>query len=228
LKVRQFLPLRRVLLIGAAPVIVVVVLLAVAQLVLPGIAAQRLRERLARWGSVERVEVNAFPAIELLWHHADRVVVQMRSYRPPPQALTQTLSQLSDVGSLDASAARLDTGLLTLRDATLTKRGARLSATGTISEADLRASFPALDTVEPVASSAGRLILQGTATLLGVTATVDVTIAAAHGALTAAPDVPFGGLATVTLFSDPSIAVGGVAASPAPGGFVLSAVGHMR
>ena len=47
---------------------------------LPGIAAQRLRDRLSRSGRVLEVKVEAFPAIELLWHQADRVVVRMASY----------------------------------------------------------------------------------------------------------------------------------------------------
>jgi hypothetical protein len=40
--------------------------------------------------------------------------------------------------------------------------------------------------------------------------------------------VPFGGLATVTVFSNPHIAVQDVAASAAPGGFSLLAHGQLR
>src|SRR5207248_45620 len=58
--------------IAIATVGVIVLLLVVAQLVLPGIAEQRLRDRLSRNGTVIQVHVSAFPAIELLWHHADR------------------------------------------------------------------------------------------------------------------------------------------------------------
>lgn len=221
-------PLRRAAVLAGATLLLVIVVLGVAQLVLPGIAAQRLRERLSRWGSVQRVAVSAFPAIELLWHHADHVVIRMRSYRTPPRTLTATLGQIADADSLEASAARLTTGLLTLRDVTLTKRGARLTATGAVTEADLRSAFPLLDSVEPVASGGGRLVLQGTASLLGVSATVDVTVAASHGALLAVPDVPFGALATITLFSNPAIAVQTVAASPTSSGFALRAVARVR
>lgn len=215
--------MRRLAVVLGGVLVVIVLLLVVAQLVLPGIAEQRLRDRLKASGTVEQVEVDAFPAIELLWHHADRVVVRMSSYRSTPARLSSTLGGIGDAGSLDASAMRLDTGLLTLRNATLTKRGDELRAAASVTEADLRSSIPALDSVQPVGSSGGELTLQGTATVLGVTATVDVTVAPRNGALVAAPDVPFGSLATVTLFSNPHIAVGGVAASPAPGGFALSA-----
>lgn len=225
--VRRLFVSRRVIVVVGV-LLVIVVLLGVAQLVLPGIAAQRLRDRLARSGTVEKVEVDAFPAIELLWHQADHVVVRMRSYRSTPAALSQTLDGIGDAGSLDASAQELDTGLLTLRDATLSKRGNELRATATITEADLRSSIPILDAVTPVGSSGGRITLQGTATVLGVTATVDVTVGPQNGALIAAPDVPFGGFATITLFSNPRIAVQGVSASPAPGGFDVEAAATLR
>jgi hypothetical protein len=213
---------------AAAVLVVIVVVLGVGQLVLPGIAAQRLRDRLARSGTVEKVEVDAFPAIELLWHHADRVVIRMREYRSAPAALSSTLGEIGDAGSLDASVGQLATGLLTVRDARLIKHGNAVSATATITQADLRASFPILDAVRPVDSSGGQLTLQGTATVLGVSATVDVSVRPQDGALVASPEVPFGGLATITVFSNPAIAVEGVSATPAPGGFTLSAVGRLR
>ena len=97
-----------------------------------------------------------------------------------------------------------------------------------MTEGDLRASFPVLDGVQPVASSDGQLTLQGTATVLGVTATANATVRSQNGALVVSPDVPFGGLATITLFSNSAIAVDGVAATPAPGGFRLTAHGHLR
>jgi hypothetical protein len=220
--------MRRVVLAGVAVLLVIVVVLGVAQLVLPGIAAQRLRDRLSRSGTVEKVEVDAFPAIELLWHHADGVVIRMRDYRSNPATLSSTLGQVGDAGTLDASVTELHTGLLTVHDARLTKRGNRLVATATITQADLRASFPILDEVRPVDSTGGQLTLQGTASVFGVTGTVNVTVRPQNGALVASPDVPFGGFATVTVFSNPAIAVQGVSATPAPGGFVLTAVAQLR
>jgi hypothetical protein len=219
---------RRVFMLAGGLLLVIVLLLAIAQAVLPGIAAQTLRDRLARSGEVQSVEVEAFPAIELLWHRADRVVVRMRTYRSNSAALSRTLGQLANTGSLDASAEQLDTGLLTLRDARLTKRGNELRAAATITEADLRSSLPVLDSARLVGSSGGQITVQGTATVLGLIATVNVTVGAQNGALVAAPDVPFGGLATITLFSNPRIEVRGVRASPTAGGFQLAAAASLR
>ena len=76
----MFLSRRLGIVIGAI-VVTIVLALVIAQLVLPGIAARQLRDRLSRSGTVEQVEVDAFPAIELLWGHADSVVVRLGRYR---------------------------------------------------------------------------------------------------------------------------------------------------
>ena len=50
--------------------------LAVAsQLLLPGLAERRLRSELGEVGTVERVDVSAFPAVKVLAGRADRIVV---------------------------------------------------------------------------------------------------------------------------------------------------------
>ncbi len=218
--------MRRITAIAVAGVILL--LLVIAQLFLPGIAAQMLRDRLARSGQVLQVQVSAFPAIKLLWHHADRVVVRMGRYRTDPGHLGSLLHEAGGVGSLDASASEVDSGLLTLHDATLRKRGDQLTGRATVTETDLTRALPILQSVEPVASGDGRLTVRGTVTLLGVSATVEATVAAPGGRLVVQPDVPFGGLATVTVFSNPHVYVEAVAATTVPGGFAVIARGRLR
>jgi len=218
--------MRRLIALGTVGV--VMLLLVLAQLILPGIAEQRLRDQLSRNGKVIQVQVSAFPAVELLWHQADRVVVRMAQYRSSTGHLSGLLAQAGDVGTLDASAGVLQSGLLTLHDATLRKRGEELIGSASISEADLRAAIPILDGVEPVASANGKLTLRGTATLLGVTASVDATVGPLNGALVVQPDVPFGGFATITIFSNPHLEVQGVGATTVPGGFSVTARARLR
>jgi hypothetical protein len=215
-------------LVALAGLLVVLVLLVVAQLVLPGIAAQQLTDRLKHSGQGVHVSVSAFPGIELLWHQADKVVVRMARYRSSTGNLSGQLGQSSDVDTLDATVGELDTGLLTLRNATLHKRGDQLTGSATVTEAALRAAVPFLDAVKPVASGNGRLTLRGTATVLGVSATADATVQTENGQLVVVPDLPFGGLATVTVFSSPHVAVTGVSAAPDPAGFRVSADGRLR
>lgn len=205
-----------------------VVVLGVAQLVLPGIAARSLRDRLTGSGQVLDVQVHAVPAIELLWHQADRVVVRLGRYRSTSAELGKMLDQTADVDRLNASVRELDTGLLTLRGATLDKQGNVLTGSAEVTEADLRAALPILQSVTPVASGHGFLTLQGTATLLGVSATVDAEVRAVNGSIVVAPDVPFGALAAVTVFSAPHLEVRSVGASPLPGGFSITATGRLR
>jgi hypothetical protein len=214
--------------IGVAAAVLLV--LGLAQLILPGIAADVLRDRLSKNGKVLEVSVSAFPAIELLWHNADKVVVRMATYRSTTPHLSSLLNQAGEVGTLDASATLFTTGLLTLHNATLHKRGNVLTASATVTQSDLRAAIPFLDSVTPVASGNGQLTLRGTATipLLGIPASVDATVATSNGRLVVAPDVPFGGLATITLFNNPHVRVQGVAATVTPGGFTVTAVARLR
>lgn len=187
-----------------------------------------MRDRLSKSGTVEQVQIDAFPAIELLWNSADRVVVRMRNYHSGTGHLASLLSDARDVGSLDASAGVLTAGLLTVHNAVLKKRGDQLSGTANVTESDLRGSIPVLQSVVPVASGGGQLTLRGTATLFGVSATVDAIARAQNGQIVVTPNVPFGSLATVTVFSDPAVEVQGIGASPAPGGFSVSAQGRIR
>ena len=202
---------------------VVLLVLVVAQLVLPGVAEQELRDQLSQSGTVLEVKVSAFPAVKLLWHHADSVVVRMARYRSGSGPLGDRLGETAGVGTLDASVQEFNSGARTLRNATLIKRGSELTGAATVLTADLRAAVPFLDNVQPIASGDGRLTLRGTASLLGLRASVNATAAAQNGALVVAPDVPFGGIATITLFDHPNVRVQSVSAVAVPGGFRISA-----
>jgi hypothetical protein len=212
---------------GLAVVLLVIVVLGVAQLLLPGIAARRIRSQLGPYGQVQSVSVSAFPAVELLWHHADSVTIRLSSFDSDTSGLAGRLDQLSDVGTLHADVARVTVGLLTVRDARLVKHGSSLVATARVTDADLRGVLPVLRTVTPVASSGGQLILRGTADVLGAAVSVDFSVRVAGGAIVVAPDVPFGGAVTVTAFSDPAVRVTSVSAAAVSGGFTVRATGTL-
>jgi hypothetical protein len=211
-----------------ATVGVVLVLLVVAQLALPGIAAQRIRDQLGPSGQVTSVDVSAFPAIELLWHQADSVTVHLARYRASSAELAHNLGQTGDAGSVDVTADRLNTGLLTVRHASLRKRGDQLTGSAQITDADIRSALPQGFDVRPVASGGGQLVLQGTATILGLSASLNATLRAQDGRLVVVPDIPFGGLATLTVFSDPHIDIQGVDATSSAGGFAVTARAKLR
>jgi hypothetical protein len=219
---------RRWLIAALVVVAAVLALLAACQLVLPGIAAGRLRTMLARSGTVRSVSVSAWPAVELLWHHADSATVAMRSWSPAPGGLSGQLGQLSDVGVLRASAGVVRVGAITVHDAWLRSVRGRLVGEGTVRESDLRGAVPFLRSVVPVASAGGALILRGTASVLGlIDGSVDATVRARGGALLLTPDVPLGGLARLTVFSARGVRITGVSARTVPGGFVARVVGRV-
>jgi hypothetical protein len=208
--------------------VVLAVMLVAAQLLLPGVAEDRLRDRLAHDGRVESVRVSAFPAVKLLWGRADRVTVRMASVRAGTGRLASLLGRIGDARRVDASARELDVLTLRLHDARLRKRGGRIEGEATLGEADLRAALPAGFDLRPVASAGGQLVLRGTGTLFGATVTANAVLLARDGKLEIAPDVPFGGFVALTVFADPRIHVDGVSARVAPGGFLLTARGRTR
>lgn len=219
--------MRRLAAFGVALVLVLV--FGVGQLVLPGIAASTLRDRLSRSGRVLSVQVSAFPAIELLWHDADRVVIRMASYHASTGRLSSLLAESSGVGSLRASAQVLTSGLLTLRNAALVKRGDQLYGSAQIEESDLRAAIPFLQSVTYAGSGGGGVTLQGTADVLGARATVPATVKPVNGRLVVVPQLPLlGGIASVTVFSNPLVRVESVSGGAVPGGLSVSARARLQ
>jgi hypothetical protein len=210
-----------------ALLLVVVAALVAAQLILPGVSEQRLRDRLGRNGRVTRVEVHSFPAIKLLWSRADRVVVRMSSASAGTGKVADLLASAGDTGELDARVAELKVTLLRLGDVRLRKRGDRLDGRATVTTADLSSSLPPGFTLRPVAAGGGALVFEGTATFLGRTLRARAVAAARDGKLLVAPDVPFGGLVALTVFADPRVTVEDVGAQVAADGFTLTARGRL-
>lgn len=206
----------------------VVALAALQQVVVPPIAEHRLSDRLEHIGRVERVEIAAVPALKLAFGHADRVTVRMRSSTTAPAGLANLLADARATAGLEASAATARVGPLTFRDASLRKRGSELDGQASVRSEDLRAALPPGLTVAPVASGGGQLVFAGTATFLGRTVSARAVALARDGRLLVVPDVPFGELLTLTVFSDPRVYVQDIGARPQPDGFTLSARARLR
>lgn len=209
-------------------VVITIVVLAGAQLLLPGLATRSLRDRLAKHGEVRYVSISAFPAIELLWHRASSATIRLRSYRNSSEGLSNLLGGISGVGSLDVSVGTLTGGALTLRKVRLIKRGERIRGSAELLYRDLREAVPLLRSVRAVHSADGEVVLRGKASLFGINTTIDATLRAEHGRVVVAPDVPLGSVAAVTVFSAPAFYVEAVKASRIPGGLELSAKGVPR
>jgi hypothetical protein len=189
-------------------------LLVLAQLLLPSIAADRISDKLGRYGSVRSVSVSAWPAIELLWSHADSVHVRAGSLAMSPSEAASLLHEASGASHVDASVQALKLGPLRFTGATLSKSGSALAAQGTMGAADVAAALPPGVAVSLLGSGGGRVRVHVSGGLFGISAGLDAVAEANAGRLEAHPLLaPLEGL-HLTLFSDPRIAVSAVGAIP--------------
>ncbi|HEX3911336.1 MAG TPA: LmeA family phospholipid-binding protein [Solirubrobacteraceae bacterium] len=198
----------------------VVVLLGLAQIFLPKLAASKISSRIGKYGSVDSVHVSAWPAIELLWSHADSVTVRASRLRLSPSQTAKLLDETRGVQRLDLTASSATEGPLPASDVSLHKRGAQLSAQAFVSEADVKAALPPGFEVKLLDSSDGEVEVRASGGLFGVGASVNAVAEASDGKLIVHPRGLLIEALRLTLFSDPRVAIEGVSASAAatPGG----------
>jgi hypothetical protein len=192
-----------------------VAVLALAQLVLPGIAADRVRERVGRYGRVVSASVSAWPAVKLLWGSADSVKVRAEGLRISPSQSAALLWEARGVARMEVTAGSVREGPLQLHDARLRKRGRALEGEALVSAADVRAALPPGFDVELTGSAGGEVRVRASGGLFGAGASVEAVAGAEDGRLVARP-VGLGGV-RLTLFSDPHVRVEGVGASVVAG-----------
>ena len=207
--------------IAAAGIGVVVLLVVLAQVLLPGIAADRISSRLARYGHVRSVDVTAWPAVELLWGTADSVRVRASDLT---FALSQTghvLGEASGAHDIDMTAARVRVGPLELSEVSFQKRGAQLVARALASEAAVAAALPPGVRIRLLRSEGGSVEVGVGGALFGVGGEIDALAQASAGKLVARPAAPLLQLFSLTLYADPRVYIESIAArpiaSPAPG-----------
>lgn len=208
---------------------VALLLLVAAQLILPSLAANRLRDELSVHGRVESVSVSAFPAVKLLWGEADSVRIRMSVLHTAVTQSGDLLARGHETGELDVRIAAATVGPLALHDVRLTSSDGRLHGQASASDAELAAALPRGLTLQPIASGSGELLLRGSASLFGIGLSANALLSAQDGRLVIQPvGIPFGGLAQVTVFDDPRVAITGVGASAYAGGFTFTADGRLR
>jgi hypothetical protein len=192
----------------------VVVLLVVAQLVLPGIAARIARDQIGKYGSVRSVSLRAFPAIELLWGRADSAEVHATELRLSVSQLNSLIPRLRGVERVDMSADSLQVDQFKLQRAAIEKRGAEIDMRGTIDQADVQSALPAGTQAQLVENAQGTVEVRVRGSLFGFGASLAVTLSAQDGKLVAQPKgIPLAGLARLTLFSDQHLHVESVGLS---------------
>lgn len=224
---------RLLVLVAIAIALLAAVVFGVGQLVLPGLAEQHLRSQLEHDGTVGVVEVQATPAVELLWHRADSVRVSMDSYRSQPTgghgSLADFLSRTRETEKLDVSVATLQSRLVTLQQVSLRKEGDTLLGQAELTQAELSAALPSYVKLRPVSASTAGIVVSASAALLGLHLDVHLRVLAKGGRVVVRPEgVPFGSLATITVFADPRIYVESLGAELHGERYLLSARARLR
>jgi hypothetical protein len=194
----------------------VVVVLGLAQLLLPGLAAQRVRDELSRYGTVRSATINAFPAVELLWGHAQSATVTVGQLDMGLSQASELLSKATGVGRIDMTAESMRLGSLTMSHAVMEKRGEELYIRGAVGQADLLAGVPGAMAMQLIGRVPGGVEVRVTGSLFGVASTVDALLSIQEGKLVAQPQgIPFAGFIKLTLLSDPRIDLQAFDLSPA-------------
>lgn len=220
--------MRRALTTVLAVLVALAALLVAAQLMLPGVAEDRLREDLADSGDVRSVQVRAFPAVKLLFNRADRVIVRLGQARAQPGRFADLVASTRETDRLDASATGMRVGPLAVGDLRMRKNGDRLEGEASVTAAALSDALPFNVGVRPIIGADGSLVLEASAGVLGTQVAVRAQLSAREGNLVISPEGLLGGFATVTVFSDPRVEVRDIGAREEPGGYTFTAVARLR
>jgi len=191
----------------------VLLALALAQVLLPRLAASRISSRVGRYGTVSSVSVSAWPAVQLLWGSVGSVRVRAKSLSLSPAQAASLLWEARGVRSMEVSAQSVRVGSLQLTDASLHKQGSALSAQALTSEAAVKEALPTGFDLRLLRSEGGEVEVQASGGLFGVGASVNAIAGGSEGKLVAHPIGFLVEALHLTLFSDPHVYVVGVGAS---------------
>jgi LmeA-like phospholipid-binding len=196
----------------------IVLLLALAQLLLPGIAADRISSRLSRYGHVRSVHVSAWPAVELLWGNADKVSVRADNLTLALPQTGHVLREASGAEEIDMTVVQMRVGPLQLGDVRLEKHGDELAAHALATEAAVAQALPPGVSVRLLHSENGTVEVGVGGSLFGVGGEVDAVAAPREGKLIVRPTIPLLRLFSLTLYENPDVYIEGIGASPTLGG----------
>jgi hypothetical protein len=202
-------------LLGACIVALPALVVVLAQAFLPSLAARRVRDRVARYGTVRSVSVSAFPAVELLWGKADSVDVSAGSLSVAAAQISSLLWEARDASSMTVTA---DTATLTavpdlprgltVSDLRMEKHGSAIQASASLTQQQLDEALPSGFHIEPTASGGGEVQARASGGLFGLQASITALVRPLEGRLVAEPQgFPLASLGTITLFEDTRLRV---------------------
>jgi hypothetical protein len=224
------MPSSRAARIALLAVAVIVLLLVLSQFILPPLAERSIRGKVDDVATVKSVEVKAFPAVKLLWKHADKAEVRLGEVRASTSRFADLVDEAKGVDEVDVTAERAQIGDAQLSRAEFHKDGDNLVGTGFMSEDAILAALPLGFRVKPVRTEEGALIVRGSPGILGGAVGVEGRVVTQDGAIVVNPEgVPIvGGLVDYTVFTDDRITVNSVTARKIGRNFVITARGTLE
>jgi hypothetical protein len=209
---------------------VIALVVVLAQLILPRLAASRISTRVGRYGKVESVAVKAWPAVKLLWGRADSVKVRASSLSLSPAQTASLLWQARGFNDIDMTASSVNEGAVRLSDVSLRKRGSTLRARARMTAADVKAALPKGVELQLLSSEGGKVEVRASGGLFGVRGAVDAVVGADAGRLVARPRGALLEGLKLTVFHEPHVYVEAVGAAPGAGaaGYALTMTASLR
>jgi hypothetical protein len=212
-----------------------VLALVAAQLLLPGVAENRLKSDLEKQGSDVTVSVKAFPAVKLLLGRADDVTIEVTNLKTDEDgggdgdSLSDLLAQTKKTKKLDVHVKVLEDKLLRMQDVRVKKDGDKLTAVVKLNKSDVDEALPAelklTDTEVP-----NGLAVAGSTDVFGEQIEAEAKVYADDdGNLVLEPsDDLLGDLVSVPIFEDDRVAVDSISARNSGDGYEVTARGHLR
>jgi hypothetical protein len=201
-------PRRRATRIALGTVAAAAAVLGLAQLLLPGIAAQRVRDELGRYGVVKSATVSAFPAIELLWGGAQSASVNAGNLNMGSSQAAELVWKARGVQRIDMIAESIQLGSIRMRDIRIEKRGTALYIQGSVAPADFSGAVPGGMEVQSLESVPGGVQARVGGNLFGVSTSADALLSVQEGRLVVQTQgVPFAGFMKLTIFSASRMAI---------------------
>lgn len=156
-----------------------------SQLLIPSVAEDRLRDKLATVGAVSSVDVSATPAVKMLFGSVDRAAVEMydASLDGASDLDPDMLAKLDGVQEVDAEIGRLSAGPIDVDEVRLVKDGDSLEASGDMDLSAIKGLIPGVK----VSVKGGSILLDLSSSGLPLPFPVQLEIVAEDGAVVARP-----------------------------------------
>lgn len=206
---------------------VLLLVIVLAQFALPPIAEKVVRESLEPPDRGVTVSLSSFPAVALLFGHADSATVHIAEARAGGRGgVEKLLARASHVANLTSTVGKMYIGPLELLRVTFTKKGATVAAQAEVTRHAIEQILPGSVRVSATNISEG-LRLTSSTSVLGHTVSFPAKLAATNRTLEVAPDLPVLDAVRISVFDDPGVAVTSVAVHTGPtGAYVFDIVGR--